>query len=174
MKRKLVVGLTLSAALCGCGSLGQPMNPTEFRQTVGGSSFGTVESFEAARPYEQVVDTLRKKANECLAVATTSSGTVFQGNMAMRETSRSTYKPTLSVIGQSTELAVQVDFGEHTVVQKVPEGGFYILVADATPVGTKATKVTIYRGSLGKSKEIGAAVRSWATGASTTCPNLNG
>jgi hypothetical protein len=150
------------------------MSPTEFRQTVGGSSFGTVESFEAARPYDQVVDTLRKKANECLAVATTSSGTVFQGNMAMRETSRSVYKPTISVNGQSTELAVQVDFGPHTVIQKVPEGGFYILVADAAPAGARTTKVTIYRGSIGKSKEIGAAVRGWATGASATCPNLNG
>lgn len=28
----------------------------------------TVESFDAGRPYQQVVDTLRAKANECLAV----------------------------------------------------------------------------------------------------------
>lgn len=174
MKRKIALGLTLSAALCGCGSLGQPMSPSEFRETVGGSSFGTVESFEATRPYDQVVDTLRKKANECLAVATTSSGTVFQGNMATRETSHSVYKPTVSVAGQTMQLAVQVDFGPHAVVQKVPEGGFYILVADATPAGTKATKVTIYHGKLGKAKEIGAAVRGWATGTSASCPNLNG
>lgn len=174
MKRQIALGLSLSAALCGCGSLGQPMSPREFRQIVGDSSFGTVESFEAPRPYEQVIDTLRKKTNECLAVVTTSSGTVFQGNMAMSETSRSVYKPTVSVTGQAMELAVQVDFGPHTVVQKVPEGGFYILVADAAPAGTKATKVTIYHGKLGKAKEIGAAVRGWATGASTICPNLNG
>lgn len=174
MQRKIALGLTLSVTLCGCGTLGQPMSPGEFRQIVGGSSFGTVESFEAARPYEQVTDTLRKKANECLAVATTSSGTVFQGNMTTRETSRSVYKPTVTVAEQAMELAVQVDFGPHTVIQKVPEGGFYILVTDAAPAGTNATKVTIYHGKLGKAKEIGAAVRGWATGTSTTCPNLNG
>jgi hypothetical protein len=69
---------------------------------------------------------------------------------------------------------VQVDFGEHTTVQQKPEGGFYILVADTMPTGANATKVTIYRGGIGKAKEIAAAVRAWATGASSTCPNLNG
>jgi hypothetical protein len=173
MKRKMALGLALGAALCGCGSL-QPMSPGEFRETIGGSSLGTVESFDAARPYQQVVDTLRKKANECLAVTTTSSGTVFQGNMAMRETSQSVYKPTVSVTDRGMELAVQVDFGAHTTIQKKPEGGFYILVADAAPAGAKTTKVTIYRGSLGGAKEIGSAVRGWATGASSACPKLNG
>lgn len=173
MKRKIAIGLALGAALCGCGSL-QPMSPTEFRQTIGGSSMGTVESFDAGRPYEQVVETLRKKSNECLAVSTTASGTVFQGNMAMRETSHSVYKPTLSVADGKMELAVQVDFGAHTTIQKKPEGGFYILVADAAPAGAKATKLTIYRGSLGGAKEIGNAIRGWATGTSSTCPNLNG
>jgi len=173
MQRNFALALALCTTLCGCGSI-QPMNPAEFRQAIGGSSFGTVDSFDVARPYQQVVDTLRKKANECLAVTTTSSGTVFQGNMAMRETSTSVYKPTVSVTGQALELAVQVDFGAHTTIQKKPDGGFYIVVADTVPAGANGTKVTIYRGGLGKAKEIGAAIHDWATGASSTCPNLNG
>lgn len=173
MKRQIAIGLVLSAALAGCGSL-QPMSPGEFRQTIGGSSMGTVETFDVAQSYEQVVATLRKKSTECLAVSTTSSGTVFQGNMATRETSHSVYKPTLSATDGKMELAVQVDFGAHTTVQKKPEGGFYILVADAVPAGANATKLTIYRGSLGGAKEIGNAIRGWATGTSSSCPNLNG
>jgi hypothetical protein len=174
MQRNIALALVLAAALCGCGSLAQPMSAGEFRQAIGGSSLGTVTSFDVARPYQQVIDTLRKKANECLAVATTSSGTVFQGNMAMRETSSSVYKPTLSVTGQGLELAVQVDFGAHTTVQKKPDGGFYILVADAVPAGANGAKLTIYRGGLGKAKEIGNAIQQWAAGTSSTCPNLNG
>jgi hypothetical protein len=174
MQRKTALGLALSTALCACGTLGQPMSPAEFRQAIGGSSLGSVTSFDAARPYSQVIDTLRKKANECLAVATTSSGTVFQGNMPVRETSSSVYKPTMSITEQQMELAVQVDFGAHTTIQKKPDGGFYILVADAAPAGGNTTKVTIYRGSLGKAKEIGSAIREWATGSSSTCPKLNG
>ena len=174
MQRKIAFALAVGASLGGCGSLSQPMSAGEFRQTIGGSSLGTVMSFDVARPYQQVTETLRKKANECLAVSTTSSGTVFQGNMATRETSSSTYKPTLSATAQGLELAVQVDFGAHTTIQKKPDGGFYILVAEAVPAGANAAKVTIYRGSLGKAKEIGEAIRGWAEGTSATCPNLNG
>jgi len=174
MKRKMVPGLTLCAALCGCGSLGQPMSPSEFREQVSHSSFATVQSFDAARPYQQVVETLRKKSQECLAVATTSSGTVFQGNMAMRETSHAVYKPTLAASDNKTELAVQIDFGEHVLVQKVPEGGMYILVAEAAPVDARTTKVTIYRGKIGKAQDIDDAIRSWVQGTSSSCPNLGG
>lgn len=173
MKLKIAVGIFLGGALCGCASL-QPMNPTEFRQAIDGSSLGTVETFDAARPYQQVVETLRKKSDECLAVAATSSGTVFQGNMTVRETSHSVYKPALVVTDGQMELAVQVDFGAHTTIGKKPPGGFYILVADAAPSGAKATKVTIYRGGLGRAKEIGSAIRGWATGTSLDCPNLTG
>lgn len=172
MERGIALGLVLSAALCGCGSLGQPMSPHEFRQAVTSSSLATVESFDAGRPYQQVIDTLRKKAKECLAVTSTSSGTVFQGNMAVREQSRAVYTPTVSTTDQGMELVVQVDFGSHTTLQKTPEGGFYILVVDATPAGTTATKLTIYRGNLGKAKEIGSAIHAWAKGESSACPDL--
>jgi hypothetical protein len=174
MQRNLALALILGSALGGCGSLGQPMSAAEFRHTIGGSSLGSVTSFDVARPYQQVVDTLRKKATECLAVTATSSGTVFQGSMATRETSHSVYKPTVSVTEQALELAVQVDFGAHTTIQKKPEGGFYIVVADAAPAGANAAKVTIYRGGLGKAREISAAIRDWASGTSSACPNLNG
>jgi hypothetical protein len=174
MQRNIALALTLGTALGGCGALSQPMNAAEFRQTIGGSSLGTVTSFDVTRPYDQVADTLRKKASECLAVTTTSSGTVFQGNMAMRETSSSVYKPTVSVTGQGLELTVQVDFGAHTTIQKKPAGGFFIVVADAVPSGAQAAKVTIYRGGLGKAKEISAAIHDWAAGTSSTCPDLNG
>jgi hypothetical protein len=177
MRQELTLAIALAlalASLTGCGSLAQPMSAAEFRQTIGGSSFGTVTSFDVALPYQQVVDTLRKKSGECLAVTATSSGTVFQGNMAMRETSTSVYKPTVSIADQRMELAVQVDFGAHTTVQKKPDGGFFILVADAVPAGASAAKVTIYRGRLGKAEQIGEAIREWATGSSSSCPNLSG
>lgn len=174
MKLQIALRLTFCAALCGCGSLGQPMSPSEFREQVSHSSFATVQSFDAARPYQQVVDTLRKKANECLAVATTSSGTVFQGNTPTRETSHAVYKPTLAATDNKTELAVQIDFGEHVLVQKVPEGGMYILVAEAVPVDAQTTKVTIYRGKLGKAQDIDDAIRSWVKGTGSSCPNLGG
>jgi hypothetical protein len=173
MKRRIALGLALTAALCGCGTLGQPMNPGEFRQAVSSSSLATVESFDTGRPYQQVVDTLRAKANECLTVATSSSGPVFQGNTTVTEHSQAVYTPTVSVTERGMELAVQVNFGNHTLIQKTPPGGLYILVADATAAGEKATKLTIYRGNIAKAKQIGGAIRAWANGEKSTCPDLN-
>jgi hypothetical protein len=173
MQRKIALGLALTAALCDCSALGQPMTPEEFRQAASSSSLATVESFDAGRPYQQVVDTLRAKANECLDVAMSSSGAVFQGNMTVTEHSQAVYKPTVSVTERGMELAVQVNFGSHTLVQKTPPGGLYILVVDATATGEKATKLTIYRGNLAKAKQIGGAIRAWATGEKSTCPDLN-
>lgn len=163
----------LSALLCGCGALAQPMSSGEFRTAVQGSSFAITETFDSNLPYGQVVETLRKKANECLAVVATSSGPVFQGNTMVTEHSRAAYKPTISATGERLELAVQVDFGQHTMIQKVPPGGMYILVADAVPAG-QGTKLTIYRGKIGKATEIGGAIRQWSTGQGTACPDLKG
>ncbi len=171
MERRFFLIATLSAFVCGCGALAQPMSSGEFRTAVKGSSFATTETFDIDRPYAQVVETLRTKANECLAVVATSSGPVFQGNTMVTEHSRAEYKPTISASGERLELAVQVDFGEHTMIQKLPPGGMYILVADAVPAG-KGTKLTIYRGKLGKATEIGGAIRQWSMGKSSACPDL--
>ena len=173
MERRLLLIATSSVILCACGALGQPMSSGEFRETVKGSSFSTVETVDTSRSYEQVVESLRNRANECLAVVTTSSGPVFQGNTMVTEHSRAAYKPTLSTNSQGLELAVQVDFGAHTMVQKVPPGGMYILVAEASPSGA-GTKLTIYRGKVGRAKEIGSAIRQWVTGESSACPELKG
>jgi hypothetical protein len=173
MERKFSLIATLSALLCGCGALSQPMSSGEFREAVKGSSFATVETFDADRQYDQVVEALRSRADTCLAVVATSSGPVFQGNTMVTEHSRAAYKPTISATRERLELAVQVDFGEHTMIQKVPPGGMYILVADAIPAG-KGTKLTIYRGKVGKATEIGGAIRQWSTGQSSACPKLSG
>lgn len=173
MERRLSLIATSSVFLSACGALGQPMSSGEFRETVKGSSFATVETVDSSRPYEQVIESLRNRADACLAVTTTSSAPVFQGNTMVTEHSRSAYKPTISTSPQGMELAVQVDFGAHTMIQKVPPGGMYILVADAVPAGA-GTKVTIYRGTVGRAKEIGGAIRQWATGESSACPDLKG
>jgi len=170
MLRTLSLVLMVSGALCGCVS--QPMDPGEFRQAARKSSFAVVETVDVAQPYTQVADRLRRKANECLAVTINSSANVFQGNMMVTERSRSTYTPTVTVTPEATELALQVEFG-NTPFTKKPKDGLYLLVADAVPVGKNATKLTIYRGTIGKGKAIGDALRAWATAERSVCPDLN-
>lgn len=174
MLREIAIGLVVGGGLCGCAALDQPASPAEYRSAVKSSSLAVVESVDAARPFQQVADTLKKKANECLAITAVSSGPVFQGNTVVTENTRTVYKPTVTVTDSSLELAVQADFGSHTTpFQKVPHGGFYVLLADVAPSGKNATKLTIYRGSLAKAKEIDNAIRAWVRGESSSCPDLD-
>jgi hypothetical protein len=173
MLREIALGLMVAGSLCGCAALDQPATPAEYRSAVKNSSLAVTESVDAARPYAQVADTLQKKAKECLAITAVSSGPVFQGNTLVTEHSRATYKPTVTISEAGLELAVQADFGRTTPLQKTPEGGFYVLLADVAPAGQNATKLTIYRGSLGKAKEIDNAIRAWAKGESSACPDLS-
>jgi hypothetical protein len=170
--RGLAVGLMLGGALYGCASLDSPMTTNEFRTGVKDSSLGVVEILDVKRPYPQVAETLRKKANECLAVTVVSEGNVYQGNMMVKERSLQIYKPTVNVTKDATELSLQVGNGKMNPVQKHPKDGYYILVADATPAG-RGTKVTIYRGKWGKGKDVDEAIRGWANGERLACPDLN-
>lgn len=172
MLRGISLGLVVGGALYGCAALDQPMSPSEFREGVKKSSMAAVESFDAARPYGQVADTLRKKANECLAVTVETSASVYQGTFLVRERSRAIYKPTVTVTKEATELTLQVGHGKANPFQKEPPDGYYILVADAVPAGRNATKLTIYRGKWGKAKDVDEAIRGWATGKNLGCPDL--
>jgi len=171
--RGSALSLIFGATLYGCAALDSPMSANEFRDGVKGSSLGVVQTFDAKRPYAQVVETLRKKANECLAVSVVSEGSVYQGNMMVRERSLQIYKPTVNVTKDATELSLQVGNGKMNPVQKHPKDGYYMLVADATPSGRNSTKVTIYRGKWGKGKDIDEAIRGWANGDRLACPDLN-
>lgn len=69
------------------------------------------------------------------------------------------------------ELAVQVDFGAHTTVQKTPDGGFYILAADCSAGRRRRREGHGLAWRLGKTEGIETSVRDWATGVSTNCPD---
>jgi hypothetical protein len=170
--RNLIIGAAIGAALTGCAVVPTAQTADEFRQQVKGSSLGFTETIEVPRPHAQVSDALRRKSKECLAVTIVSTGDVYQGNMLVKQTSRTIYKPTLTVTKDGTELAVQSG-GHKSPMQKVPDGGYYVLVADAKPAGKNATSLTIYRGKIGKPKDIDAAIRGWARGDSMGCPDLN-
>ena len=83
-----------------------------------------------------------------------------------------TYKPTVVVAENKAELHLQQHFDQGVVtVSKEPAGGYYLLVADAQPIGKKKTRVDLYRPSMGHGVLI-QAVRNWATGENVGCPDL--
>ena len=164
MKRAITFAAMLA---CGC-AVQYPQTAQEFRQQVPGAFMGQVKSFEAKRPFRDVARTFQKKGPECLNVAVrmTEHGHGSASNVV------TTYKPTVLVNDRKAELHVQRTMKGNVIVPgKVPEGGMYFLVADATPIDKGRTKVDIYGPSRG-ADALTKAVTAWATGENVGCPDM--
>jgi hypothetical protein len=155
--------------LSGCAAMsGHPQTAEEFRQAVPGAFLGEVESFEVNRPYRDVAATFREKAPECLhmTVRTTS-----QTNMSY-QVIVTTYNPTVRVGADRAELHLQQHHEAGVLnVTREPEGGYYLLVADAVPVGSTTTRIDLYRPSMNHEVLI-KGIKGWAAGDIEGCPDL--
>jgi hypothetical protein len=169
-----VIAVRTGAALCsiwlaGC-SLSQPQSAAEFRNGVpnGIAAGATKDTFEVNRPLAQVGASFQRLASECLSVSIRmASHQVGAGSMVVT----TTYKPTVRVSPSGAELQVQAtQRGTIINVMKEPEGGGYLLVADARPVSAAKTRIDLYRVTIGHA-QLAQAVRDWATGTSVACPS---
>jgi hypothetical protein len=152
--------------LAGC--ISHPQTAEEFRKAVPGAFSAKVETFEVDRPFSQVANTFQKMGPNCLAktIKTTSQTTTSYQVIV------TTYKPTVLVSAKKAELHVQFHHEQGVVnVSKEPDGGYYLLVADAQPVTQTKTRIDLYRPSMGHGVLI-QAVKNWATGDNVGCPDL--
>ena len=153
----------LAALVAGC-SVNYPQTAEEYRQQVPTATFGKVQTFEAKRSYRDVARTFQAKAPECLNVAVR---TVERGSSTTR-----TLKPTVLVNEKKTELHIQQTWSGNVIVPgKVPEGGMYYIVADATPIDRGRTRIDIYGPSMGADTLV-RAITGWATGENVGCPDM--
>jgi hypothetical protein len=162
---------TACAALCvllaACAQ-NYPQNAQEFRQALPGAFMGKVQTFEAKRPLREVAKTFQARAPECLNV---SVRTVSQSSTSYQNI-LSVYKATVVNNAQKAELHLQRDYKSGVLVPgKVPPGGLYMLVADATAVDAKRTRIDIYGPSMGADVVI-RAINGWATGENLGCPDM--
>lgn len=162
---QIVISLTF-LSLIGC--ISHPQTADEFRKAVPGAFSAKVETFEVNRPFTQVATTFQRMGPDCLAktIKTTSqTNNSFQVIVT-------TYKPTVVVTGKKAELHVQQHHDQGVVnVSKEPQGGYYLLVADAQPITPSKTRIDLYRPSMGHSVLI-QAVKNWAAGENVGCPDL--
>jgi hypothetical protein len=160
----LAPGMALVAAC----AVQHPQNAEEFRQFVPASSFAKVQTFEANRSFREVAKTFQAKAPECLDVAVRTRETTSTSSINIL----TTYKPTVVVTEKRAELHVQRSFKGNVIVPgKVPEGGDYFIVADATPLERHRTRIDIYAPKSGSSTII-RAITGWATGENVGCPDM--
>lgn len=162
-----VLTLFLSALTSGCVT-SHPQNAEEFRVAVPGAFMAMTETVEVNRSFSDVAGTFRKKAPECLNVKvemTEQSATSYHVVVTA-------YKPTVVVSDQRAELHVQQHHEKGVLnVTKEPEGGYYLLVADAYPIENDRTRLELFGPSRGYDVLI-RAVKGWASGENLGCPDL--
>ena len=163
MKRIAVV---TSVAAVACAPM--PQTAEEFRKAVPGAVMAKTDSYEVNRSMKDVAATFRRKAPECLnvSVRTVSQTTTSYQNILTE------YKPTVVVNGERAELHVQQLHKTGVMYpSKPPEGGIYLLVADAFPLPGNRTRIQTYGPSKGYDV-LYRAVRGWASGENVGCPDM--
>jgi len=165
MSRLGICAVTL-LLLAACAPM--PQTAEEFRKAVPGAAFAKIETYEVKRPMKEVAATFRRKAPECLNVAVrTVSQTSSSYQNILTE-----YKPTVVVTSQRAELHVQQLHKTGVLYpSKPPEGGTYIVVADAYPLSGNRTRIQVFGPSIGYDV-VYRAIRGWATGDNLGCPDM--
>lgn len=162
--------IAFALLLVGCG--GMPKNAEEFRQGALNSpfkgTFNLVETYEVARPFQDVSATLRKKANDCLAI--TYDWSTEYGQYRTKRSGTTTYKPTFIASAKRAELHLQKN-DSGTIQIGAPAAGGYIIVLDATPLAKNRTRIDTYANSA-EADLFKKAMRGWVTGDNAGCPDL--
>ncbi len=153
--------------LSGCVTQ-HPQNAEEFRKAAPGAFMAKVDTQEINRSFRDIGATFRKRAPECLNMrVTTTSQTSGSYQVIV-----SVYKPTVVVTDERAELHLQRHHEKGVLaVTKEPEGGYYLIVADAYPVDAKRSRLQIFGPSMGYDV-IYKAIIGWATGKDLGCPDL--
>jgi hypothetical protein len=168
MKQELVICAAV-VALAGCAG-NNPQTREEFVKTrSAGVPFNMVDTHVANRRFEDVVGSLRQKAQECLNVDVTMKRT--QGGItAMNATDE--YRTNVRVAGPNrAELTTQFEMSKGQVaLQKRPEGGFYERAVDIERASPRTTKLTYYGSSRDSGKKVWGAIKAWSDGNAAACP----
>lgn len=168
--QKLTVSLSLVAILAGCAGA-NPQSREEFRSTrQAGSPFSLTDTHIAKRPLDEVVDTLRKKVDECLQVNVTTRRTQGPGGFSTMNVTDEYRTVIRSVDKNRAELTTQFYMKGAIVMQQVPAGGFYDTVMDIERLTPTTTKLSYYGSSFAGSKAKWNAFKQWSDGQLVPCP----
>ena len=161
----LTVSLSLMLTACVTS---HPQNAEEFRAAAPDAFMGMKETMEVDRSFSEVAATFRQKAPECLNVKvemTERSSTSYHVVVTA-------YKPTVVVNEERAELHVQQTHEKGVLnVTEVPDGGYYLLVADAYPLNDSRTRLELFGPSRGYDVLV-RAVKGWVSGENLGCPDM--
>ena len=161
--------LAIAGLLTGCGT--PPQTPEGFRALVrGGHLLFQIDTFTVDRPLAAVGSALQRKADECLHAKVTTHGAGIFGFGSGSSQVRAVSTPTVRQSKDRVELDLQVDVKASVKVYAEPPGGIVNFAVDAVPAGPGRTRVEVYR-MKARSSALLEAVRGWASGDFTGCPD---
>lgn len=159
--------LLIAACIFGCVTIPQTTN--EVREAVkSGASMTKMDNQDINRKFIAVFNDVKFNADKCLNVVVTewvpsSTGTNLGHNASTKF--RSHTEKTSSETG---EMVLQMD---KKTSSKMPEGGYFVILADIEAVSADKTRLTIYGPSMGYGN-LFEAISSWAKGKNRECPKL--
>ena len=161
---------TLAAAtvlLAGCVTQ-HPQNAEEFRRVAPGAFLVKVENHQIDRSVQAIGETFQERAPECMNMRVRTTSQTNQSYQVIV----SLYKPTVVVTDQRAELHLQRHHEKGVLrVTKEPEGGYYLIVADAYPLDGGKSRLQIIGPSMGYDV-IYRSIVGWARGDNLGCPDL--
>jgi hypothetical protein len=167
MKTRFVFYITVLSILYGCTGH-MPQTADEFRKGLPDAFMGKVEKFQVNRSYTEVGRSFQKMAPQCLDVrikTTSQTNTSYQVIVTK-------WNPTVRINDQKAELHIQQLHEQGVLnVYEVPDKGYYMMVVDAIPLGNNSSEIVMYRSSVGN-KALIKAIKGWAAGEKTGCPDL--
>lgn len=167
MKIRFLFFTAMVSILPGCAGH-MPQTADEFRKELPGAFLGEVEKFQVNRSYTDVGRSFQKMAPQCLDVrikSTSQTNTSYQVIVTK-------WNPTVKINDQKAELHIQQLHEQGVLnIYEVPEKGYYMMVVDAVPLGKNSSEIIMYRSSVGNEALI-KAIKGWAAGKKTGCPDL--
>lgn len=164
MRTLLTAGLLM--LLAGCVT--PPQTPDELRNGVrGGAAMTQMKTAEVDRPLPAAFKNLKTRADKCLNVTIVGSTPGTHGPVVESTTFRSSSR----MIGTDRgETLLQMD---NRATGRMPQGGYYVLVADTEALSGRKTRVTVYGASMGYDGVFESIV-AWSAGKSHDCPAIAG
>jgi hypothetical protein len=162
------IGLVALISLLLQACVQMPQTAEEFRKVVPGAMMTKTDTYQVNRPMSEVASTFERLAPKCLnvTVQTVSHSTTSFQNLVAR------YKATVVRTSERVELHVQQLYETGVLYpSKPPEGGVYLLVADAYAQSNQSARIQLYGPSMGYDA-LYRAIRGWASGENLGCPDM--
>ena len=167
MNRIKGISIFLSAGiLAGCATAIPPQSVEELREEVrSGVSRIEVEEYVVKRPFEHSYNAVQTNAERCFEITVSE----LRNDESEPRPEAMRYRSESLMTSETTgETFLQLDRRDNS---KMPDGGYFVLLADLEAMSLRETRLTVYKAMSGYDN-INQSIVAWAEGANDECPRF--